>query len=116
MNIPQALVELINKTEPNFIGFAYALAILPGPPPRTVFLPLRISAHVDFKTFRVEQLTRTNKDNQNPQGSWHTLSTHGTDVPGQMLATAFQALFKAQKDFVGKLNSRVQKTAKLVRP
>ena len=115
--IPQALVALINKTEPNFIGFAYGLAVSPGPPARTVFLPLRISVNLDFKTFRVEQLKRTNKDNNNPQGSWITLSTHGSDIPGQMLKVAFEALIKAQNDFVSKINSRVQKTAKqVIRP
>jgi hypothetical protein len=113
--IPKALIELINKTDPNFLGFAYALAILPGPPPKTVFLPLRLSASLDFKTFRVEQLRRTNKDNRNPQGSWSTLSTHGSETPGAMLKTAFEALGKAQNDFVNKLNSRATQAMKLVR-
>lgn len=116
MSIPPALVTLINKTDPNFLGFAYALAIAPGPPPHTIFLPLRISAHLDFKTFRVERLIRTNKDNNNPRGTWTTLSTHGHEVPGKMLKTAFDHLFAAQHDFVDKLNNRMQRTAKLVRP
>lgn len=112
MNVSSALVKLINKTDPNFIGFAYGLAISPGPPPRTVFLPLRISASLDFKTFRVEQLRRSNRDNNNPQGTWVTLSTHGSDLPGQMIAKAFAALTESQNNFVNKLNGRMQKTAK----
>jgi hypothetical protein len=112
MSIPQPLIDLINKTDPNFIGFAYALVVSPGANPKTVFLPIRISASADFKTFRVEQLVRTNKDNYNPRGSWTTLSTHGSETGGQMLRTACEAFFKSRKDFIDKLNNRVQVNAK----
>ncbi len=100
MNIPQALADLLNKTDPGFIAFAFSH-------PTRIF---RVAAAVDFKTFRVEQFTRTNKDNMNPKGSWHTLSTHGSETPGMMLDPACKAMLKAQKDFIGKLTKRMAPT------
>jgi len=114
MSIPQPLIDLINKTDPNFIAFAHGCVVSPGPHAHTVFLPLRISASLDFKTFRVEQLIRTNKDPHNPRGSWSTLSTHGSETEGQMLRTACEAFFKARHDFIEKLNNRVRKNAKKI--
>ena len=96
MNIPQALVELLNKTDESFIVFAHMV-------PTRVF---RVCASLNFCTFRVEQFTRTNKDNFNPKGSWHTLSTHGSETPGAMLDTACKAAMAAQKNFIGKLTNR----------
>lgn len=96
MNIPQVLADLLNKTDPGFIVFAHMI-------PTRIF---RIAAHENFCTFRVEQFTRTNKDNFNPKGSWHTLSTHGSETPGAMLDAACKAAMKAQSDFIGKLTNR----------
>ena len=116
-NIPQPLIDLINKTDPNFMVFAHGCVVSPGSNARTVFLPLRISVSLDFKTFRIEQLIRTNKDPYKPQGSWSTLSTHGSETDGAMLRTACEAFFKVRQDFIGKLNNRVQNNArKIMRP
>ena len=98
MNIPQALADLLNKTDPGWIVFAHMV-------PTRIF---RIIAREDFKTFRIEQFTRTNKDNFKPMGSWHTLSTHGSETPGAMLQTACTAALKAQNDFRVKMQKRVE--------
>jgi len=100
MNIPQALADLLNQTDPGFVAFVFAH-------PTRIF---RVSAKQDFCTFRVEQFTRTNKDNMNPRGSWHTLSTHGSEMPGMMLDTACKAMIKAQFDFINKLTKRLAPT------
>lgn len=98
MNIPQALADLLNKTDAGWIVFAHMV-------PTRIF---RITAHESFQTFRVEQFTRTNKDNLNPMGAWHTLSTHGSETPGAMLQTACTAALKAQNDFRVKMQKRVE--------
>lgn len=103
MNIPQALADLLNKADPGFVVFAHMM------PTRIFRVVASDGSHPDkpaFCTFRVEQFTRTNKDNLNPKGSWHTLSTHGSPTPGEMLDTAFQAAIKAQNDFVAKITRR----------
>jgi hypothetical protein len=112
MSIPQPLIDLINKTDPNFAVFVHGCVVSPGPNAKTVFIPIRLSVSLDFKTFRVEQLIRTNKDNYNPQGSWSTKSTHGSETPGAMLRTACEAFFLARKTFIEKLNNRVQNNAR----
>jgi hypothetical protein len=105
LNIPPPLVDLLNKTEPGWIVFAHMV-------PTRIF---RVAAHETFKTFRVEQFTRTNSDNMNPQGTWFTKSTHGSDVPGQMLKTACDAATKAQNDFIAKMNKKYAPKKKLLR-
>jgi hypothetical protein len=98
VNIPQALADLLNKTDAGWIVFAHMV-------PTRIF---RITAHESFKTFRVEQFTRTNKDNITPSGTWHTLSTHGSETPGAMLQAACTAALKAQNDFRAKMQKRVE--------
>ena len=100
MKIPQALADLLNKTDEGFICFAFMW-------PAKV---IRVIAKKDFTTFRVERFTRTNTDNADPKGSWHTLSTHGSETPGMMLDPACKAMLKAQKDFIGKLTKRMAPT------
>jgi hypothetical protein len=51
----------------------------------------------------------------NPQGTWFTKSTHGSDVPGQMLKTACDAATKAQNDFIAKMNKKYAPKKKLLR-
>ena len=98
MNIPQALADLLNKTDAGWIVFAHMV-------PTRIF---RLTAHESFKTFRVEQFTRSNKDNFNPQGAWHTLSTHGSETPGAMLQAACSAAIKSQNDFLAKMQKKVE--------
>ena len=98
MNIPQILADLLNKTDAGWIVFAHMV-------PTRIF---RITAHESFKTFRVEQFTRTNKDNLNPKGAWHTLSTHGSETPGAMLQTACTASIKTQNDFLAKMQKKIE--------
>lgn len=98
MNIPQALADLLNKTDEGWIVFAHMV-------PTRVF---RVAAHESLKTFRVEQFTRTNKDNITPRGEWHTLSTHGSETPGMMLDTAFKAAVKAQDSFRAKMQKKIE--------
>lgn len=89
---------MLNKTEPGFVVFAFMI-------PTRIF---RITRSENWKTFRVEQLTRTNKDAFNPQGSWHTLSTHGSELPGKMLDTACKSALQAQVDFRHKMTKRME--------
>ena len=96
VNIPPALVELVNKVEPGRIVYAHFV------PTRII----RVTVDVNFCTFRVEQLIRTNRDNMKPMGSWRTLSTHGSETPGQMLQTAMSAARDAQQELIRKLQSR----------
>lgn len=101
MNIPKALADLLNKADPGFTPFAFAL-------PTRVF---RIARSDNACTFRVEQFVRTNKDNLNPQGTWRTISTHGSETPWGMCQTACTALVKTQTDFINKMNARMNAQA-----
>lgn len=103
VNIPPALVALLNKCDDGFVPFAYAV------PTRV----LRVIATKNFKTFRVEQLVRTNKDNLKPEGTWRTLSTHGSETEAMMLGKAMEALRVAQERLVYKYNKN--RPPKLVR-
>lgn len=68
-----------------------------------------------LKTFRVEQLIITGDDAISPRGNWTTLSTHGSEVPGQSFKPAVDAAHEAQKNLIRKLNRRIEKK-RLVRP
>lgn len=112
VNIPGPLVELLNKTEPGFFCLMHAV-------PTRIF---RITVNTQFLTFRVEQLNRSNRDDFNPKGSWVTLSTHGSEVPGGMYDAAFQALKKAQRSFQQKMAKKLaarfggKPNARIIRP
>jgi|SRR6185312_3599622 len=97
MNVTQAVADLLNKTEPGWRVYAHMI-------PTRIF---RISVKDGDCTFRVEQMTRTNRDNLNPKGDWRTLSTHGSETPGMMLAAAQKAASEAQKHFIKKMQTRM---------
>ncbi len=99
MKIPQALADLLNKTDEGFICFAFMW-------PAKV---IRVIAKKDFTTFRVERFTRTNTDNADPKGSWHTLATLGDPTPGMMLGRAMEAAVKEQKDLIAREQRKAQK-------
>ena len=103
-SLPQSLVDLLNKVEPDRLVFCHMV-------PTRIF---RVSVNKEFKTFRVEQLTITNKDRMNPHGSWHTLSTHGSETPGVMLSKAMETAIVAQKDFIIKMTNCL-KPPKIIR-
>jgi hypothetical protein len=105
VNISPAMVGLLNRVDDGYVPFAFMV------PLRVV----RVIASINFKTFRVEQFVRTNKDNFEPRGSWHTLSTHGSETPGAMLNTAMQAAAKAQADLRAKVERKYAKK-KLITP
>ncbi len=58
----------------------------------------------DFKTFRVEQLSLTNKDKSNPRGEWRTLSSHSGTSEGESMMIAW----KAAVDAAAKLRHQVE--------
>ncbi len=92
MKIPQALADLLNKTDEGFICFAFMW-------PAKV---IRVIAKTDFTTFRVERFKRTNRDNIDPKGSWHTLATLGDPMPGMMLGRAMETAMKEQNDLIAR--------------
>lgn len=96
MNIPKALADLLNKTDPGWVVFAFMV-------PTRVF---RITAKDDFCTFRIERFKRTNRDNLNPQGSWGTISTHSN----QPLKLIYETALRTQKDFVDKMHRKKART------
>lgn len=79
-------------------------------------VPLRIiriiATDENMKCFRVEQLIITNKDPQKPFGNWATLSTHGSEVPGQMWGPACEACIKAANE----LRAKLMKKAEAMKP
>lgn len=101
--LPQPLIDLLNKCEPGQRVMLYTV-------------PLRIIRIIatddQMKCFRVEQLVITNKDPQKPHGNWTTLSTHGSEVPGQSWAVACEAAVKAQADLKAKLMKKAQANQK----
>ncbi len=99
MNIPHALAELLNKTEPGWFVFAHMV-------PTRIF---RIIATENFCSFRVEQFSRTNKDNFNPRGTWRTISAHTDQIPGRMCQTACNAAIKTQNDFISKMQKKMER-------
>ena len=99
MRIPPALATLLNKTDDGFICFAFMWPVK----------VIRVSAKADFTTFRVERFTRTNMDNADPKGSWHTLVTLGDEVPGMMLGRAMEAAVKEQQDLIAREQRKAQR-------
>lgn len=97
--LPQPLIDLLNKCEPGQRIMLFTV-------------PLRIiriiATDEHMKCFRVEQLIITNKDPQRPFGNWATLSTHGSEVPGQSWSVACEAAVKAQADLKAKLLKKSQ--------
>jgi hypothetical protein len=99
VNIPQALADLLNKVDDGWTVFAHMI-------PTRIF---RVVARNDFKAFQVQKFTRTNKDNLNPKGSWHSESPVWYDpTPGAMLQTACTAALKIQRDFILKNNKKME--------
>ncbi len=97
--IPQPLVDLLNKCDSgqHVLMFTVPLRII------------RIIATDDsFTKFRVEQLTITNKDPQNPHGTWTTLSMHAGEQPGAAWGIACEAACKAQIELRNKLMKKAQ--------
>ena len=122
--MPGAMTNLINQADPGFIIFAHFLPTFPGD--KTGFLlhqtrqrgrpaEVRVSAAIDFCTFRVEQLTMTNTDVNNPRGSWRTLATYSDKTPAMMLGTAMQAARKAQENLIQRTIKKMQRTAQNMR-
>lgn len=105
MKISPALMALLNRTDDGFICFAFMW-------PSKV---IRVVAKADFTTFRVERFTRTNSDNADPKGSWHTLATLGNGVPGVMLGRAMEAAITEQKDLIAREQRKGQKLIKAMR-
>lgn len=103
VNIPQALIALLNKTDPGYIPYAFMV-------PTRIF---RVIADVSFRTFRVEQFIRHNRNNLDPKGAWRTLSTHGSETAGVMLMTAMKAAAAAQLQYQEKM---VKKRGGIIRP
>lgn len=97
--LPQPLIDLLNKCEA-------------GQRVMMFMVPLRIvrvlATDEQMRCFRVEQLVITNKDVQNPRGSWQTLSVHGSEVQGQSWAVACEAAVKAQAELKAKLTKKAQ--------
>lgn len=68
---------------------------------------LRVIATDDsFKSFRVEQLIITNKNAQNPRGSWNTISTHSGPQAGGAWGVACKAASEAQTTLLHKMEQR----------
>lgn len=117
--VPPALVALLNKVDPTFIIFSHVvpLRIQTGPKRYTAMFGscIRVIADVTFRTFRVEQLVMSNKDMNNPHGTWTTLSTHGSETAGVMLDTAMKAAVAAQNKLRSKIEKRVA-GKRIIRP
>jgi hypothetical protein len=97
MNIPQALADLLNKVDDGWTVFAHMI-------PTRIF---RVVARNDFCAFQVQQFTRTNRDNFNPKGTWHSVSPVWFDpAPGAMLQTACTTALKIQREFILKNNKK----------
>jgi hypothetical protein len=99
VSVHPALIALLNKVDiPGARAVAYAV-------------PVRIIRIVQMDdaglTFRVEQLVEHGGfGGPNPRGAWTTLSTHGSQIAGQGLGPAMEALWQAQKDLVYKLTKQ----------
>jgi hypothetical protein len=111
MNIPQPLMDLLNKVEPGQRVMAFAV-------PLRVFRVICVDE--TYNSFRVEQLVMTTKSAFNPRGSWRTLSMHGGQVPFQAYPQALAASHKAQNDLrnkllKGQLESQ-QAASRIIRP
>lgn len=85
--MPKPLVDLLNKVTPPHKIMMFTM------PLRAIRV---VAIDDEFKTFHVEQLVITNKDMQNPKGSWTLLSAHGNPQPGQAWGVATEAALRAQ--------------------
>lgn len=91
------LADLLNKVDApaRVMGFAWPSRII------------RVTTTDEsYRTFRVEQLILTKNDPHNPRGTWNTLSTHGSERPGESYPVALEAACKAQSDLRAKLLKR----------
>jgi hypothetical protein len=104
VNIPSPLVKLLNRVDEHYIVVCHFV------PTRII----RVTAHESFKTFRVEQLVRTNKDNLQPQGTWRTLSTHGGEIPFEAFPSVMNAAKKAQDDLREKIKTKMDRVRKKI--
>lgn len=96
------MVALLNETDDKYMCFAHFV------PTRIIRVTANVKPEVDaFKTFRVEQLVRTNRDNDSPTGTWRLLSLHSSDTPGLKLADAMLAAKAAQEKLISQLNERL---------
>jgi hypothetical protein len=108
--VSSEMVKLLNRTDDDHICFCHMV------PTRVI----RVTASKTFQSFRVEQLVRTNTDNDNPTGTWKLLSLHSSDTPGMKLQDAMLDAAARQNKFISQLNERMEQrfpTSKgLVRP
>lgn len=106
--LAQPLIDILNKCEDGQRIMCH-------------MVPLRvirvIAVDTSWCSFRVEQLNLTNKDPNNPRGSWATLSAHTNPVAGQAYPIAWEAATKAQNELRGKLQKKMEamRPPKLVR-
>lgn len=105
--ISKPLYDLLNRIDPPGRVISYCI------PTRIV----RVTATDDsFRAFHVEQLVITTKDLNNPQGNWHTLSSHADAVEGASYSAALLAAYKAQDDLKRKLEQRRAKLLEQSKP
>lgn len=98
--VSKPLYDLLNKIDPPARVISYCI------PTRIV----RVTATDEtFRAFHVEQLSITSKDPNNPQGNWHTLSSHADAVEGASYPVAMKAAYEAQNDLKRKLEARQAK-------
>jgi|ERR1019366_1301279 hypothetical protein len=98
MALTKPLIDLLNKVDP-------PMRIMLHTVPLRI---IRVTATDESMTaFRVEQLSISNKDRNNPRGDWHTLSTHAGTVTGGSFPAACKAAVQAQADLRHKLEGRM---------
>lgn len=93
--LPVPLVTLMNKTDEGFHGFAFG----------TSARALRVTRSDDWKRWRVERLTLTNKDPVSPRGTWHTVASLADEEPAAKLHQAMEILMREQQKMVNRLRS-----------
>lgn len=107
VTVSKTLYDLINRIAPPARVISYCI------PTRII----RVIATDDtFRAFHVEQLSITSKDPNNPQGNWHTLSSHADAVEGASYSVALLAAYKAQDDLKRKLEARRAKLLEQTKP
>ena len=110
LNVSAGMTALLNKVDPGHICFCHMV------PARII----RVIATETFQSFRVEQLVRTNRDDDNPTGTWRLLSLHSSDIPGMKLSDAMMDAGERQKKLISQLNERLEQRfptpRRLVRP
>lgn len=92
------MTALLNKTDDGHICFCHMV------PTRI----LRVTASDTFQSFRVEQLVRTNRDDNDPTGTWKLLSLHSSDTPGMKLQDAMFDAAAKQEKLISQLNERME--------